>query len=231
MLPGSHRFWQSGVFTFVLCSTSLFVVITVIAMYFYPGGSLADPNTLGYSFSQNFFSDLGRWTTKSGASNQVSATLFLFALALAGSGLAMFFLAFPQFFRKTRSNRILSLSGSVLGVSSGLCFMGVAFFSADKFLFIHGSFVNWAFRLFAAAVLFYSIAIFRHSNYPRRYGWALVGFLAFLIGYILLLQFGPSPFRSHRGEVIQAVGQKIIVYASIISVTFQAWGAKRATPS
>jgi hypothetical membrane protein len=226
MLPGSPKFWQSSVFSFVMLSTGLFVALTVTAMLFYPGGSLADPTTNGYSFSQNFFSDLGRWTTRSGASNPVSATLFLFALTLAGWGLAMFFIAFPQFFRKTRAQRILSASGSVLGVTSGLCFIGVAYFSVDKFLFLHGCFVNWAFRLFAAAVLFYSIAIFRHSTYPRQCGWALVGFLLLLISYILLLQFGPSPFRSYRGEVIQAVGQKIIVYASIIIITLQAWGAK-----
>jgi hypothetical membrane protein len=231
MLHSPGKFWHSSVFTFVIFSTSLFVVLTAIAMFFYPGGSLADPTTHGYSFSQNFFSDLGRWTTRSGASNSVSATLFLFALTLAGCGLSMFFIASPQFFRETRSQSVLSISGSVLGTLSGFCFVGVASFPADRFLPIHARFVMWAFRLFAAAVLFHIAAIFRHSTYPRRYGWALAGFLVLLTGYILLLQFGPSPFRTHRGEVIQAVGQKIIVYASIISVTFQAWGAKRLKPN
>jgi hypothetical protein len=226
MLNSSDKFWQSRVFSLVILSTSLFVVLTVIAMFFYPGGTWVDANTHGYLFFENTFSDLGRWTTMSGASSPVSATLFLFASMLAGCGLALFFIAFPQFFRETRSQQVLSISGSVLGVLCGLCFVGIAFTPADKFLPIHHQFVMSAFRLFALAVLLYVVAIFRHANYLRRYGWALVGFLALLIGYILLIQFGPSPFKSHQGLVIQAVGQKIIVYASIISITFQSWGAR-----
>jgi hypothetical membrane protein len=190
MLHSTRQFWQSSVFTFVIISTTVFVVMTVVAMFFYPGGTWVDPNTHGYSLTENFFSDLGRWTTRSGASSPVSATLFLFALTLAGCGLTLFFIAFPQFFQKSRSQLVLSISGSVFGVLSGLCFVGVACFPADRFLPVHRQFVMFAFRL--------------------------------------LLQFGPSPFKSHQGEVIQAVGQKIIVYASILSITFQAWGAKRA---
>lgn len=227
-MPQSPRsFWQSSVFAFVIFSTSLFVALTVIAMFFYPGGTLADPNTHGYSFFENFFSDLGRWRTTSGASNPVSATLFLLALTLAGCGLAAFFIAFPKFFRESRPQAVLSVSGSVLGVLSGLCFVGVALTPEDQFLPVHTRFVTWAFRCFAAAVLFYAGAIFRSPRYPRLYGWALAGFFTLLTGYILLMQFGPSPFKSRRGEMIQAAGQKVIAYASIVSIAFQAWGAKR----
>src|ERR1051325_8253356 len=35
--------------------------------YFYPGGSMYNPNTVGYSFFENFFSDLGVLVTNSGA--------------------------------------------------------------------------------------------------------------------------------------------------------------------
>ncbi len=226
MFSSSEKFWQSKVFSLVIISTSSFVVLTLIAMFFYPGGSVTDPTTHGYSFSENFFSELGRWTTRSGASSPIPATLFLIALTLAGFGLALFFIAFPQFFRETRSQKVLSILGSGFGVLSGVCFVGVAFSPADKFLPLHTRFVMSAFRLFALAVLLYIVPLFRHANYLRRYGWALAGFLILLIAYILLMQFGPSPLRSHQGEVIQAVGQKIIVYASIISITFQAWGAK-----
>ena len=226
MLNSSDKFLQSRVFSLIILSTSLFVVLTVIAMFFYPGGTWVNSNTQGYLFFENTFSDLRRWTTMSGASSPISATLFLFALTLAGCGLALFFIAFPQFFCETRSQQVLSISGSVLGVLCGLCFVGIAFSPADKFLPIHQQLVMYAFRLFALAVLLYVIVIFRHANYLRRYGWELVGFLALLIVYILLIQFGPPPFESRQGLMIQVVGQKIIVYASIISITFQAWGAK-----
>jgi hypothetical protein len=101
----------------------------------------------------------------------------------------------------------------------GFVLWRVAFSPADKFLLVHRQFVVSAFRLFTLAVLPYVVAIFRHAKYLRRYGWALVGFLGLLIEYLLLIQFGPSPLKSHKGEVIQVVERKIIVYASIISVT------------
>jgi hypothetical protein len=226
MFNYSHPFWRSTVFTFVIHGTLAFIVLTVIAMFFYPGGSMTNPNTVGYSFFENFFSELGFWVTKSGASNPVAASLFFIALTLAGSGLAMFFLAFPQFFGQNRILKTLSIIGSVLGVLSGLCFVGVAFTPADIFLDAHYQFVIWAFRFFPAAVLFYIVAIFRHPTYARKYGWALVGFFVLLVAYLLLLEFGPSVEESYQGQVIQAVGQKIIVYASIGSITFQAWGAR-----
>jgi hypothetical protein len=94
-----------------------------------------------------------------------------------------------------RSQMILSISRSVLGVLYGLCFVGVAFSLADKFLPVHRQFVISAFRLFTLAVLPYVVPIFCHAKYLRRYGWALAGFLGLLIGYLLLIQFGPSPLK------------------------------------
>ena len=47
-----------------------------------------------------------------------------------------------------------------------------------------------------------------------------------LIGFYLLITNGPD-FASPEGLVIQAVGQKIIAYASIISIFIQSIGAYR----
>ena len=47
-----------------------------------------------------------------------------------------------------------------------------------------------------------------------------------LIGYYLLLTHGPS-FTSPEGLVIQVVGQKVIAYASILSIGIQSLGAYR----
>lgn len=228
MIRYDTSFWRQTAFRLVIRSTLAFVALTVIAMFFYPGGSMTNPNTRDYSFFENFFSELGFFVTKSGAANYVSAPLFFVALTLAGSGMILFFLAFPQFFQSGRAQRTLSGIGSVLGILAGMCFVGVAFTPADLFLDAHYQFVIWAFRLFPAAVFFYIAAIFGHPTYPRRFGWALAIFFVLLLGYIFLLEFGPSATGSYQGQVIQATGQKVIVYAAIVSVTFQAWGALRA---
>ncbi len=216
----------------IMTGCGLFVVLTVIAMFLYPGGTFTDFNSRGYSFFQNFFSELGMVRTHNGGSKTVSLVLFVIAMIFSGSGMMTFFAVFPQFFRSSFATRTLSLIGSALGILSGVCFIGVAAAPADVNLSLHGDFVIWAFRLFPAAVLCYIIVMFQEKVFPRGYAWELVIFLFLLIGYILLLEYGPK-IGTYGGMVVQAVGQKIIVYASILSVMIQCWGASHlqsATP-
>jgi len=102
----------------------------------------------------------------------------------------------------------------------------VSFTPADIRLGWHITFVLWAFRLFPVAVFFYVIAIFSQPGYPRRYATLLIGFGLLLVAYILLLEKGPKP-STLNGLVIQVTGQKIIGYASILSILIQAIGAKK----
>ena len=51
-------------------------------------------------------------------------------------------------------------------------------------------------------------------------------YLAILAAYVALLFFGPNLDTLH-GLEIQAIGQKIIVYASILNVSIQAYGVRR----
>ena len=220
-------FWRKDIFTFVIIGCSLFVLLTIIAMLAYSGGTFTDPATRGYSFFENFFSELGMVHTHAGGRNTVSLVLFLVSMFLAGTGTMAFFAAFQQFFQATRTTRILSLTGSTLGILSGICFLGVAAAPADVNMSLHSDFVIWAFRLFPAAVLCYIIVMILEKHYPRFYMWELIVFLVLLIGYLVLLEFGPA-IQSYTGMAIQAAGQKMIVYASIASTMIQCWGARRS---
>jgi hypothetical protein len=220
------RSWRYGAFGLVMAACVQFVVLTAAAMLFYPGGTRVDPTTSGYSFFVNFFSDLGLTHTTAGQPNTVSAILFVTALTLAGGGLVLFFLAYPRFFSGSRSGKVLSGTGSLFGVITGLCFVGVAFTPADLFLEAHAAFVIWAFRAFPLAAILYLVAIFRQRDVPNRYGWVFVAFAGLLVLYLLLLTVGPA-LDSAQGIAIQATGQKVIVYASIVSILVQANGARR----
>jgi hypothetical protein len=74
--------------------------------------------------------------------------------------------------------------------------------------------------------------MFVDKLFPKVFAWVFAVFCLLLIGYYLLITNGPG-FTSPQGLVIQAVGQKIIAYASIISIFFQSLGAYRflETPS
>jgi hypothetical membrane protein len=218
--------WQSAIYRYVIIGCGLFVLLTVAAMLAYPGGNFKEELTTGYDFFHNFFSDLGRIGVAGGRSNLVSAALFCLALTLAGLGLVGFFLAFRVFFLADRAGRILSAAGTVVGVSSGLCFVGIAWAPYDLFFDIHYQLVFWAFRTFLIAVAIYAYVIFRQNIYPRSHGWVFIVFTVFLAAYMLLLTYGPEA-ETDAGLVIQATGQKIIAYVSILSIMAQSWLARR----
>jgi len=202
----------------------LFVVLSVVAMLTYAGGWMDNHAAPGYSFTQNFLSNLGMLTALSGKANWVSAALFFAALAGAGACLVIFFIIFRRFFQHNRLQKLLSLLGSIVGVLAGVSFMGIAFAPADIAQAAHIQFVLWAFRLFPLAVLLYLPVMFTDRRYPKFYAWVLAVFCLLLIGYFVLLTIGPS-LSSPQGLVIQVVGQKVIAYASIMSIFIQSVGA------
>jgi len=164
--------------------------------------------------------------TSSGEPNLPSAVLFIIALTMAGLGLVVFFLASTRFFRQVRVARALSWLGSAFGVISGLAYIAIAFTPANLLIEPHYHAVLAAFRAFLAVVVFYTAAIFVHKGYPRIYGAAYLLFAVLLAAYLWLLTQGPG-LETTQGAVIQAVGQKLIVYAAIICTGFQSYGALR----
>jgi hypothetical protein len=216
-------------FKFAIFACVQFLVLTVIAMLTYPGGSIMDAPTSRYSFFSNFFSELGMTVTRSGEPNTVSMILFVTALTLAGAGMIVFFAAMPQFFRKKRVVYGLSWLGSAFGMVSGASYIGVAFTPADLLRDLHVDFVLAAFRSFLVVVVFYALVIFLSPKYPNGYAAVYLTFALLLAGYIWLLTQGPD-LETARGLVIQATGQKLIVYAAIVCTFVQSCGALRQDP-
>jgi len=216
--------FRRNFFLYTALGCGAFVLLTLVAMLFYPGGTYNEPSQQSYSFCENFFSDLGRVRAHDGARNPVASALFFIALNLVGITLVLFFLEFRQFFLNHRGSQIFSLFGALLAIGAGVCFAGVGYTPADVSLTAHGQFVLWAFRLFPLAVLFYLPVMFIDRRYPRMYAWVFAAFALMLVGYYFLLTEGPS-FSSPEGLVIQVIGQKVIAYASILSIGIQALGA------
>jgi hypothetical protein len=61
---------------------------------------------------------------------------------------------------------------------------------------------------------------------PRAYVYAYFACAIILALYLVVLFSGPD-VETTGGLTIQAMGQKIVVYASIICVVIQSWGAYR----
>ena len=204
----------------------LFILLNIIAMLLYPGSTYRDNLTSGYSFTENFLSDLGRTLTFSGEINFISAQLFNMSLILAGTVFTLFYLHVRKVFNK-KNLRTLAFIGSFFGILGGLSLAGVGLTPADLYLDLHIICANWLFRFMCIASLFYTIVIFRHSVLKNKYAGGYMVFTISILLYILISELGPDPKISHFALVLQVVSQKIILLIFMAAIYIQTLGLEK----
>jgi hypothetical protein len=216
-----NAFWQVGVLRIVVVIGLLFYLLLTISMLLYPGGTKADPHTQGYSFFTNFLSDLGHTVSISGQSNIASMVLFISALILGALATGLFSLAFTQLFTLTPFTIRFSRLGALCGLLAGLCIFGVAVVPEDLSSWLHNFCIYAALVVFVAAYLFFFLAIVRTKGLPKRISWVYIALGVVLVVYTIISVwvtfFGPAP-GTPAWVVIQATGQKIIVYVAVLAL-------------
>jgi len=219
-------FWSNTAHVIVIICVLGFLALTTLGMGIYPGGTDADRTTVGYRFFTNYFSDLGRTVARNGAPNGIASSLFTLAMTCAGSGLALFFIAFAQRFVRPRWVHIVSQVGMVLGILAGACFIGVGLTPSNLYGPPHQMFTLGGFVMFFLTTVLFIAAIAGSRNYPHRAVLIFILFAILLAAYIWLQFKGPRG-RTFDATLIQATGQKAIVYASVLSVLVQALVARQ----
>ena len=217
---------NSWVITFPRQVLWLFIILNIAAMLFYPGSTYRDNLTSGYSFTENFLSDLGRTLTFSGEINFISAQLFNMSLILAGAVFTLFYLHVRKVFNK-ENPRALAFIGSFFGILGGLSLVGVGLTPADLYLDLHIICANWLFRFMCIASLFYTVVIFRHSTLKNKYAAGYMVFTISILLYILISELGPDPKISHFALVLQVVSQKIILLIFMVAIYIQTLGLQK----
>ncbi|MHA1720810.1 MAG: hypothetical protein ACTSWX_01305 [Promethearchaeota archaeon] len=223
-----NKLKQWAFFTPVVGS-SLFVILTICAMFTFAGGYSFNPTSSGYSFFKNFFSDLGMITAYSGESNMVSSTLFLLATLFTGLCMMPYFALIPSLFKNNKVNFILVIFGSILGFIAAIGYIGIGFSPWDKSeasLSAHMFFVYLAFPMTLPVVFCYVTAFLREKEFPRILSYVYITMGIILVIYLYLLFFGPSS-GTEIGRIIQVVGQKVIVYAEILTFWIQGYGTAK----
>jgi len=145
------RLTKKDIFPLTVIGGIQFLILTVIAMITYTGGTRLDPTSKGYSFFSNFFSDLGRTISYSGEVNTVSAIIFFIALVGLGLSFLGYFLIIPELFTETDEEVKYSRIVSLIGKCSVVAFIGIAFAPANLLPLIHDIFVITGFTLVAIA--------------------------------------------------------------------------------
>ena len=151
--------------TLPLASIVLYIFLLAAAMVSYNGGNTIDHHGIGYSFSLNFLSDLGRASGYAGQNNTLSFYSFNLSLVIIGISFLTYFLFLPSLHNSNSRSFLFSRIGSFFGCFSSICFAGVGMTPADSLLGMHIFFANWVFRSMCIAVLFYALTfIFLSKN-------------------------------------------------------------------
>tara|TARA_Y100001954_G_C15607464_1_gene501148 strand:- start:55 stop:750 length:696 start_codon:yes stop_codon:yes gene_type:complete len=201
-------------------SITVFIFLLLVAVFFYAGGTLHDPGSKGYSFTRNFFSDLGILSSQ----NIVSVVLFGMALLVCGLTFMIYFFYFMKLFNQNTTNSKLGKIGTLFGILGAIFFIIVGFTPHNYVHDSHVLSVHWAFRCFFLASSFLTFSIFRDSRFDSRYAYGYLIFAILIFFYIIVLEFGPSPRESDFALVFNVVSQKIIVFVFILSVLLQSLG-------
>ncbi|MFX1418524.1 MAG: hypothetical protein ACFE9N_06360 [Promethearchaeota archaeon] len=203
-----------------------FIILTIIAMSFYQGGTYIDNTTQGYLFWYNYFSDLGRTLAHSGIPNVISWILFTIALTLWGIFQIPFYIAFPKFFSRSKNLKILSAYGSIFGIFAGVCYVGIAFTPSDLLDNWHDFFVFLGFGSIFLSNFFYSIVIFLDKNYSNFYAKILIISVVILGVYFFILAFTQN-INIIIKLFVYVSGQKLMMYTLLICGIIQGYGAIR----
>jgi len=204
----------------------LFIILNVLAMCTYPGGIFHDHSTLGYSFFNNFLSDLGRYMTYDGTQqNFYSNLLFNSSMMITGLILSLFFIHIRTIFN-IRNGLLywLSIIGTITGIAGGYSMIGIALTPADLYLDQHIIFAHWLFRFFLISGICYSIIIFKTDLIDNKYAMGYFIFTILILLYIIVSEFGPSPKENMSTLILQVVAQKMILFCFLAAIYLQTKG-------
>ncbi len=202
----------------------LFLILQFLGMLVYPGGTIHDISTNGYSFTSNFFSDMGAYSARNGEPNYLSMIIFALSLILVGITFAFYYLVLPKIMGNDKTNYILSWIGSIFAFCGSICLVGTGLTPTDLVFDAHVFFANNIFHSFLITALCYSIVIFRSGVLDRRYAMGYVLFFLSIFSYVGILQFGPSVDKGQSALVFQVVAQKMIVIIFCLTVLHQTFG-------
>jgi len=205
-------------------SCLLFLFLTTLGMFTFPGGTILDHHTKGYSFFNNFFSELGRWRTHLGGTKWVSFFSLTFALLFHAAAMFVFNLHFLKHTNSIQLNKNAYYVALVCGSLFPFFLAGIALTPCDLYLPTHMLCVRIGFGLLLPLSLAYTVLIRQHHLLPNKYGNVMLTIVVAIALYLVMIFAGPSP---RQVPFVQQTAQKIIVYSMIFSLLYLSGGCKK----
>ena len=182
----------------------------------YPGGTVLDGSTRGYSFTHNFLSDLGSTVAFNDAHNMAGARLFTVALIIGVAALAASFVAAVRVLSATAPARVFARLAAAAGVLVCGGFVVVALAPVDRAFALHIMATRIAIYAFPVGTALLGVATWRDARFGARamLGWWALAMV--LVSFILVAHIGPRPTTEH-GLTTQVLMQKLMA-ATVLAV-------------
>lgn len=162
----------------VLVGLLLSVALLSIAATVYPGGSLADPQSVGYSWTRNFISNLFQPKAVNGTDNPARWWAAA-GMVMLSAGLTLFFLRYAERIPQKSARRVIRICGSIAMVCMVLVVTP-----------LHDIMVTLSSTFFLLALFYITVFIFR----GRQYGWGALCVACLLLAYYTLYLYGAGPY-------------------------------------
>jgi len=197
------------------------VLFGALSMFLYPGGTVLDPNATGYSFFQNFISDLGMTVTHGGQANSLGAALFIAsfgAVVLASVGCAA---GFIRLLGSSSRGRGFARAGATGALLAAACLLGAALAPANRALVWHIWFSRTATMCAIPSLVLFAVATARDGRFPAGVSIAWM-VLTVALGAWFAMRWGPG-VETEAGLTIQASVQKAVALILVGTVTYQTY--------
>ena len=222
------RALATRIFALARIATVIAAILTIVAMFAYPGGTALDATTHGYRFHQNFLSDLGMTISFSGRPNRLGATLFIVSVSLIALALLACLAVLVKLLATTTVTRRLARGAAVIGGLACMALIGVAATPENEVMALHVQFTRWAFRAFPIVALLLALATSRDRRFRRRATIAWLGLTAGLVAYVLMMEWGPS-MNTNSGLTFHVIAQKSIVAVGLVALWYHMREAELVT--
>jgi hypothetical membrane protein len=208
----------------------LALLLVVASGLSYPGGTLHDESTHGYSFTHNFLSDLGTTVAFNSQRNVTGAILFGLSVVVGVLVLSSLIVATVRLLSAVPRARPFAHFAAVAGLLACVGFLGAAIAPVDRAWRLHTLSAMMGFRSFPVVAALLSIATARDARFRARaaVGWAALTIV--LIGIIVASRLGPTT-DTERGLATQVIMQKIMVSSILIVLWFESREAEIAVGS
>jgi hypothetical protein len=102
----------------------------------------------------------------------------------------------------------------------------VALTPENQAMTLHLHFTLLAFRIFPVVTFLLTLAAIRSSVAPRRVIVAWAALTALLVGYVIVLGWGPR-LGTTAGLMVQVVAQKVVAVTAVGMLVYLSWEADR----